>query len=152
MKIEVDNSINSENHIIKDDDFFTAFTEPKEEFEQEEPPKEDLFNNKKDFLNTGSEPKLLTKADKNNIADFFVTTITNYIDDLANGYTGFEQKGRYMPSAESITEIKRSVSNLLPDKFRVPEWLKLTILLTFAYQPIVKQVKKDHKTEVKKDE
>jgi len=140
--------IETEEHkdkIISDDDFFSAFEEPKEEFEQKEiSEEEEKF--KKDFLDN-DKPKLLTYADKLNISDFFVTTVTNYIDDLANNYSGVNEKGRYMPSKESREEIKKSLAKLLPDWFKIPEWLKLAFLIFLAYQPIVKKVKKDSKND-----
>lgn len=153
MKINVEPQ--KEEIIITDDDFFSGFEKPKEVFEQEEPtrPQEKEVNkgtSAPDFMDT-EKTQILSKADKEGLSDFFITTVTNYIDDLAGGYSGLEDKGRYMPSAESLREMKKSLSKLIPDKFRMPEWLKLTVLIVIAYTPIIKKAKRDKKNNAKQE-
>lgn len=135
---------NTESDLINEDDFFSAFEEPREEFVNEvfdESPEEisetEMFESE--------PPKLLSYAEKLDIAGTIVQFFTNTLDGIIQSATGIKEIGRYRPDTGSEKELAKLVSHYIPDSFNMPVWMQIVIILTASYTPIVMQAKADIK-------
>lgn len=135
---------NLENEIITDEDYFSAFEEPREVFENEIPEeKPEEYANTEVF--ESEPPKLLSYSEKVDIASTIVQFFTKTLDGIIQSATGIKETGRYRPDSGSEKELAKLVSHYIPDSFNMPVWMQIIIILTASYTPIVMQAKADIK-------
>ena len=152
MKIERDenknvNTDNDNEEILSDNDFFSDFETEKENFNFEIPDTEEESEAESvesdNLFDNINEEKILTFADKKKIAKQGVEMLINTSGWIISLYTGNNTKGRYLPDNSYKQGLTEAFAKLIPDKWKMPTWLEVVIILVFAYMPILSLAKKD---------
>jgi len=146
MKIEVEDINNQEDEILSDNDFFSEFETEKESFSYKMPKTEPELETEPEPNNLFEdidEDKILTFADKKKIALQGVEMFTNTAGWLISTYTGNDEKNRYLPDNSYKKSLTEAFAKIIPDKWKMPVWLEIVIILVFAYMPILSLAKKD---------